>query len=141
MVLVAAAGSDLLARWPAYGCGIHDLGLRAVAAVPLTAAGTRSVCWWCTTTRSCPSQADLQRVGAALTEDILLGPDGDPGCTGNRPARRGPPGRRHHREREGCGITDALALIKARSYTDDTTTSDIAHRIIHLGLHLTNEPE
>ncbi len=139
---VAAAGSDLLARWPAYGCGIHDLGLRAVAAVPLTAAGTRLGVLVVYDHESLPRPANLQRIGAALTEDILLGPDGDPWLYGETDLHD-----EVHQatgitaQREGCGITDALALIKARSYTDGTTTSDIAHRIIHHGLHLTNEPE
>ncbi|WP_372351025.1 ANTAR domain-containing protein [Streptomyces sp. KL116D] len=91
---------------------------------------------------SLPRPADLQRIGAALTEDILLGPGGDPWLYGETDLHS-----EVHQaagitaEREGCSVADALVLIKARSYTEGTTTSDIAHQIIHHGLRLTNEPE
>lgn len=139
---VAAAGSDLVARWPVYGRGIRDLGLRAVAAVPLMSGQRRFGVLAVFDHLSPPRPADLQRIGDALIEDVLLGPDGDPLLYGEADVQSVV----HQAsgmaaETAGCSITDALALIKARSFTEGTTTSDIAHRIVHLGLRLTNEPE
>ncbi|MFI6881120.1 GAF domain-containing protein [Streptomyces sp. NPDC050400] len=140
--VVAAEGAGLVARWPAYGRGLHDLGLRAAAAVPLLSGERQFGALAVFDRLSPPRPADLQRVGAALGDDVLLGPDGDPLLYGEADLQSVV----HQAagmssEAEGCSLADALTLIKARSFTEGTTTRDIAHRIVHQGLRLTIEPE
>ncbi len=92
---------SVLARWPAYGSGIHDLGLRAAAALPLTAAGTRIGVLVVYDHESLPRLTDLSARWCGPDRGHPPRPGRGPlAVRGNRPAQRGPPGRRHHRERE-----------------------------------------
>ncbi|GCD44795.1 GAF domain-containing protein [Streptomyces paromomycinus] len=139
---VIAAGTGLLTRWPGYGREISGLGLRVAAAVPLTVAGTCFGALAVYDRRRPPQQADLDRAASALIEEVMLGPDGDPllygdidqqivvhQATGMVSAR------------EGCSLSDALALIKARAFVKERTADEIAHQVVHSRLRLSSDPD
>lgn len=140
---VAASGSELVASWPNYGPGILALGLQAAAAVPLTSGAGK--CFGVMAVfdqRRLPARADLRRIATALTKDILLGRDGDPQLYGNvdeHPVVHQATGMVG--VQEDCSPADALDLIKARAFLDGTTTDDVARRIVHSGLRLTDGAE
>ncbi|MEU6820476.1 GAF domain-containing protein [Streptomyces atriruber] len=138
----AAAHLDLVTRWPFYGRGILDLGLRAASAVPLMSGAYRFGVLAVFSEVRLPLEADLRRIAAALAEQVLFGPDGDPLLYGDI-AEQSPVHRATDRVRlqEECTATDALDLIKARAFREGTTTVDIARRIVEADLRLTSEPE
>ncbi|WP_327352502.1 GAF and ANTAR domain-containing protein [Streptomyces sp. NBC_01304] len=135
---IHASGTAIGARWPGYGIALASLGVTSVIAVPLQ------------TQESCigalavfgprpgrGGSSGLDEVAAALTRIVLLGPDADPELYGGT----------DHREtvqqavgilsvRIGCAIDDALALIKARAFAEETSTEVIARRIVHGELNL-----
>lgn len=139
---VAATGSGLMDRWPHYGRGVLDLGLRAAAAVPLTCEGDQFGVMAVFDEARLPLKADFRRIATALAADVLLGPDGDPLLYGDIDVQ--------DVVHQATGMilaqgevttTDALALIKARAFREGTTTADIARRIVDSDLRLTGEPE
>jgi hypothetical protein len=76
--------------------------------------------------------AGLADIAAALTRIVLLGPDADPdlyGGTDLRATVQQAAGMLS--ARIGCGVGDALALIKARAFTEEVSTEVIARRILH----------
>ncbi|WP_409237840.1 GAF and ANTAR domain-containing protein [Streptomyces sp. PA5.6] len=139
---VAAVGPDLVARWPHYGRGVMDLGFRATAAMPLMAElrcfGAIAVF----DRVGLPPEAELKRMAAALSTDILLGPDRDAllhGDIDEKSVVQQASGM--VAVMEGCTIPDALVLIKARAFREGVTTDDIARRVVHSGLRLSSEAE
>ncbi|MFI7318053.1 GAF domain-containing protein [Streptomyces venezuelae] len=131
--LVHSAGEQIERRWPAYGPVLTSMGFTSVLAVPLeTQGGCFGALAVFDPRAGLLGSADLAEVTAALTRIVLLGPDADPELYGGT----------DHREtvqqaagalsvRIGCGIPDALALIKARAFADETTTAAIARRILN----------
>ncbi|MEU6825728.1 ANTAR domain-containing protein [Streptomyces atriruber] len=139
---VVAVGSELVDRWPQYGRGVLDLGIRAAAAAPLMADRRCFGAIAVFDQTGLSPAAELQDIAAALTTDILLGPDQDPLLHGEIDEQSV-----IHQasgmvaERADCTIPDALALIKARAFREGATTDGIARRVVHSGLRLTSEPE
>ncbi|MFI1681734.1 GAF and ANTAR domain-containing protein [Streptomyces sp. NPDC020607] len=130
---VHSAGEDIERRWPGYGPALTSLGITSVLAVPLESkAGCFGALAVFEPRAGLLGSTDLAEVTAALTRIVLLGPDADPELYGST----------DHRDtvqqavgvlsvRVGCGIDDALALIKARAFADETTTAAIARRILN----------
>ncbi|WP_369217200.1 GAF domain-containing protein [Streptomyces flavofungini] len=129
---IHASGSAIEARWPGYGPAVASLGITSVAAVPL---GTRDSCIGALAVfdprPGLAETACLTEVAAALTRIVLLGPDADPELYGGT----------NHREsvqqaagmlsvRLGCRVGDALALIKARAFAEESSPEVIAGRIV-----------
>ncbi|MFG3253659.1 ANTAR domain-containing protein [Streptomyces sp. NPDC048172] len=130
---ISATGrSAIETRWPGYGPELTDLGLTGVVAVPLSATGG---CFGALTLyEPGPGPVDSVRcaeVAEALTDTVLLGPDPDPelyGGTDHRDTVHQAAG--VHSGRTGCSVEDALALIKARAFSDGVSTAVIARRIL-----------
>ncbi|MEU5902399.1 GAF and ANTAR domain-containing protein [Streptomyces venezuelae] len=130
---VHSAGAQIERRWPGYGPVFTSMGFTSVLAVPLeTQAGCFGSLAVFDPRAGLLRSTDLAEVTAALTRIVLLGPDADPELYGGT----------DHRDvvqqavgvlsvRIGCGIADALALIKARAFADETTTAAIARRILN----------
>lgn len=135
--IIATLDTD---RWPHYAPMVSRLGLGSVAAAPLCSeaacVGVLSVF-----DPSPPGGsgvlARLRSAADALTDSLLLDPTGDP------PLFEDPDQLAvlHQAagmlsERSGCGITDALALIRARAFAESTSVETIAERIVHRRLRL-----
>ncbi|MEU6992932.1 GAF and ANTAR domain-containing protein [Streptomyces sp. NPDC046465] len=131
--LILASGRVIEARWPTYGPALASLGITSVGAVPLD---TEATCIGALTVfdrRPAPlSPEHLAEVAAALTRIVLLGPDADPelyGGTDHRDTLQQAVGLLS--ARTGRSVDDALALIKARAFTEDVSTEVIAQGIVH----------
>ncbi|MEU5689527.1 GAF domain-containing protein [Streptomyces venezuelae] len=129
---VHSAGEQMGRRWPGYGPALTSMGISSVLAVPLE---TRAGCFGALAVfdprAGLVGSADLDEVTAALTRIVLLGPDADPelyGGTDHRDTVQQAAGALS--VRLACGVDDALALIKARAFTDETTTEAVARRIL-----------
>ncbi|MFR0352156.1 GAF and ANTAR domain-containing protein [Streptomyces sediminimaris] len=135
---VLADGSDLFDRWPGYGPAVAELGIKAVAAVPLGLSGT------CVGALAVfdPAQgvADagpFGEVAEALTRSMILGPDGDPGLYGATDVRA-----EVHQAAGmvsvhlGCPVTDALQLIKAHAFAEGSSAHSVAERVLSGELRL-----
>ncbi|MEU6847920.1 GAF domain-containing protein [Streptomyces sp. NPDC046716] len=139
---VAAADPDLVTRWPNYGPGVLDLGLRSAAAVPLRSGARRVGVLAVYGEVHLPVEADLRRFAAALVQQVLFGPDGDPLLYGDIDEQSVV----HQATgsvlvEEECTVEDALDLIKARAFRDGTTTVDVSRRIVESGLRLASDLE
>lgn len=135
---VLADGADLFDRWPGYGPAVAELGIKAVAAVPLSLSGT------CVGALAVfdPAQgvADAGAFGdiaEALTRSMILGPDGDPGLYGATDVRA-----EVHQAAGmvsvhlGCPVADALQLIKAHAFAEGASAHSVAERILSGELRL-----
>lgn len=129
---VHSAGQEIERRWPGYGPGLTSLGITSVLAVPLE---TETGCFGALSVfgprPGLVGSADLAEITAALTRIVLLGPDADPelyGGTDHREAVQQASG--VLAVRIDCSVGDALALIKARAFAEETTTEAIARRIL-----------
>ncbi|WP_210584085.1 GAF and ANTAR domain-containing protein [Streptomyces sp. GESEQ-35] len=136
---VQVAGREIEDRWPGYGPSLAPLGIASVAALPLQ---TQDHCIGALTVFDPPPSAarpaHLAEVAEALTRIVLLGPDADPelyGGTDHRDAVHQAAGMVSGRI--GCSVTDALALIKARAFTEGVSLDTVARQIVHGDLKLT----
>lgn len=132
-------GPEIERRWPGYGPALISLGITSVAAVPLKTAHARCI-GSLAVFGPPPGRAEPDRlvdVAEALTRIVVLGPDADPELYGGT----------DHRDlvqqasgvlsaRIGCSVGDALALIKARAFTAETSTESVARLILHGELNL-----
>ncbi|WP_409234913.1 GAF and ANTAR domain-containing protein [Streptomyces sp. PA5.6] len=130
---VHSVGEEIERRWPGYGPALISMGVTSVLAVPLeTQGGCFGALAVFDPRAGLLGSMHLAEVTAALTRIVLLGPDADPELYGGT----------DHREtvqqaagvlsvRVGCGVGDALALIKARAFAEETTTEAIARRILN----------
>lgn len=130
---VEATGQAIGTRWPAYGSALLSLGIVSVTAVPMR---TRDSCIGAlaafNTRPALTSRACLADVAAALVRIVLLGPDADPGLYGGTDLRATvQQAAGMLSARIGCGAGDALALIKARAFTDNVSIETIAESILH----------
>ncbi|WP_438292633.1 GAF domain-containing protein [Streptomyces sp. HUAS TT7] len=131
--LILGSAPAIEARWPTYGPAITSLGITSVAAVPL---GTGISCIGALTV-FCPrpglaSAREFAEIAGALTRIVLLGPDPDPelyGGTDHRDVVQQAAGMLS--ARIGRRVDDALALIKARAFSEDVSTEVIARQILH----------
>lgn len=139
--LILESAPAIEARWPTYGPAITARGITSVAAVPLD---TETSCIGALTV-FCPhpgltAPEHLTEIAGALTCIVLLGPDPDPelyGGTDHRDTMQQAVGVLS--ARTGHRVGDALALIKARAFTDDVSTEVIARRILRADPELTWE--
>lgn len=130
---VHVSGPEIEARWPWCGPSLLSLGIASVAAVPLRAQD--SCIGALTVFDPRPAAAKpvrLARVAEALTRILLLDPDADPDLYGGTDVRA-----TVHQaagmvsERSGCSLSDALALIKARAFTEEVSSETVARQIVH----------
>ncbi|MCI3240315.1 ANTAR domain-containing protein [Streptomyces spinosisporus] len=135
---VTAAGAALRERWPGYGSALADLGIDAVAAVPLSLSGRCVGALAVFDPVQGVADADtFGEVAEALTRSMLLSPDGDPGLYGAIDAYA-----QVHQaagmlsEHLGCPVGDALELIKARAFAESDSAHSVAERIIRGELRL-----
>jgi hypothetical protein len=148
MCVVAAAGTDLPARWPQYGPAVAGLGVAAVWAVPLT---QQHACLGALAVFDPPrtsSSADLtpfQAIAGALTRTLLL--DVQHGNLEDGLARSPLIEEADDRSvvhqaagivavQQDCDLGTALALIRARAFAEDARSATVAHQILRGELRL-----
>ncbi|MFE7174574.1 GAF domain-containing protein [Streptomyces sp. NPDC057616] len=129
---VLADGPALLERYPGYGPAVAELGIKAVAAVPLSVSGTCVGALAVFDPEQGVADADtFDGVAEALTRSVILGPDGDPalyGATDMRAEVHQAAGMVSvHLE---CPVADALQLIKAHAFAEGVAAHSIAERIL-----------
>ena len=135
---VLASGAELELRWPGYGSELAALGVAEVAAVPLAVSGNcfGGLAVFDPAPGSIGASA-FTEVAGALISGVLLGPDGDPELYGGL----------EHRDalhlaagmvsvQADCGVTDALALIRARAFAVGEPLTAVANRIVSGELRL-----
>lgn len=148
---VVVGGPSLLARWPLYGPAVAELGVHAVAAVPLVleAACLGALCvYGGDPVIGGDVVAAAGRVGDVLTHSALLAP-GDPLSSGSVP--RGhvddASGPRLFDEADyqaivhqaagmvsaqcGCGVDDAEDLLRARAFADGQPVERVAQQVLN----------
>lgn len=132
------SGRAMEERWPGYGAAVASLGITSVAAVPLQAQDSCIGALTVFDPRPRPMiPADLTEVAAALTRIVLLGPDADPGLYGGIDLRATVQQAAGALSVQlGCSVADALALIKARAFTDEVSIEALARHIIDGDLKL-----
>ncbi|WP_405586654.1 GAF and ANTAR domain-containing protein [Streptomyces sp. NBC_01092] len=135
---VHVAGREIVERWPGYGPSLTSLGVATVAAVPLQAEDDCIGALTVFDARPATAKpARLTEVAEALTRIVLLGPDADPDLYGGTDLRA-----TVHQAAGilsagiGCSVADALALIKARAFTEDAPIETVARKIVHGDLRL-----
>ncbi|MEV6948972.1 GAF and ANTAR domain-containing protein [Streptomyces sp. NPDC051172] len=135
---VTADGSALLDRWPGYGPAVAELGIGAVAAVPLSLSGA------CVGALAVfdPAQGVTDsdtfcEVADALTHSMILNVDGDPGMYGATDLRA-----KVHQAAGmvsvhlDCPVADALELIKAHAFAEGTSVHLVAESVLRGELRL-----
>ena len=139
----AARGPELDRRWPRYGPAVKQLGVRAVAAVPL--ALSRNLTGSLTVVGSVePSRTEqksgLNEVAEALTRTVIHAPDlvcvdgaGMPGLLlfedeDFQPRLHQAAGMVH--QRWGWSTDDAVAAIRAHAYAEQRSVVDVADDVI-----------
>jgi len=136
---VFAVGSAILTNWPSYGTAVRPLGVQLVAAVPLDAGsgafGSLAVFNPWSTDRD-EVLATVRAVADAFTRTIVVAAGG---ARINRAAPFFDEVDFHDDVFQAagklmiqcrCSLADALALIRARAYADDTSAAVIAARIV-----------
>jgi len=143
---VQVAGTALAGRWPRYGPAVSSLGVRAVIAVPLQPAGLGAVCAY--TSRPAISDHAARAAGQiadalplALTQDaraLLSGHDvpalplfGEADFPAVIHQAAGVIS-----QQCGCGISDALALLRARAFSAGRPAEEIAANVVRGALRL-----
>ncbi|MFI5803750.1 ANTAR domain-containing protein [Streptomyces sp. NPDC051561] len=131
---VHLSGPEMVARWPGYGPALRALGIGEVAAVPLQTADLPEACLGALAAfdprPGLVESGALTAIGGALARTVLLDPDADPTLYGGI----------DHRDnvnqaagvtsvQAGCSIADALALIKARAFSEGVSLKQLAKAI------------
>ncbi|MFI6561375.1 GAF domain-containing protein [Streptomyces sp. NPDC050534] len=135
---VLADSAAMFDRWPGYGPAAAELGIKAVAAVPLSLSGR---CVGALAVfdpiRGVADAGTLGEVAEALTRSMILGPDGDPGLYGATDMRA------EVHQAAGmvsvhldCPVADALQLIKAHAFAEGVSAHSVAVRILSGDLRL-----
>ncbi|MDN3020713.1 GAF domain-containing protein [Streptomyces sp. S.PB5] len=135
---VSASGRSLAERWPGYGPAVLELGILEVAAVPLSMS---DICVGALAVfdpgPGVIGSTAFIRIAEALTRTMILSRDADPGLYGATDLRLAV------HQAAGmvavqleCGVHDALELIKARAFTENTSAGFVATRIISGELRL-----
>lgn len=135
---ITASGHIVEERWPGFGPAMTALGFAEVVAVPLrTSSGCLGALAVFDPRPGLATPGVLAEVAEALVRSVLLGPDADPelyGGTDHRESVHQAAGMASVQAR--CSVADALALIKARAYTDGVPVNDIARRLMRGELRL-----
>jgi hypothetical protein len=143
---VRVAGTALAGRWPQYGPAVARLGVQAVIAVPLQPAGLGAVCAY----TSQPAISEQAALAAGQIADALplalaqdphdpLPGDGVPALP--LPGQADFPAVIHQAtgmvsQQCGCGISDALALLRARAFSVGRPAEEIAAAVVRGELRL-----
>jgi hypothetical protein len=147
--LVSAVDQTISEHWPSYGADLTELGVRAVAAVPLVTAveclgaltvfGSPPMC-------AAPGVRRLLSVAAALTQSVLLTPEsttiGEEGVSYFPAVEEGEEWPVMHQAagmlaaRNDCGIDDAFALLRAHAFAENVSIASVAARIVRRELVL-----
>ncbi len=145
---ITAAGRQMAQTWPIYGPAVEQLGIRAVAAVPVATAGAHlgALTVFDPPRTHCPDLETFQSAADTLAVS-LLSPWG--ARDGEEPTDCWPPlldradpwavvnqaaGMVSVQFR--CGIADALALIKAHAYAENQPVDEVAAAIVDRTLRL-----
>jgi GAF domain-containing protein len=142
---VQVAGTALAGRWPQYGPAVARLGVRAVIAVPLRPAGLGAVCAYASQPAISEQAAmAVGRVADALPLALSQAmhdplPDGVPALPLFGEADF--PAVIHQAagmvaQQCGCGISQALALLRARAFSAGRPAHEIAARVVRGELRL-----
>ncbi len=142
-----ARGPEVELRWPRYGVAVADLGVRAVAAVPVDLGDGGMGGALTFTGATVPTLADrscgLGEVAEALGQTVLQAPDlvfvdeaGMPGLEvfqdeDFQPGMHQAAGLLH--ARFGWGIENAVALIRAHAFAEDRPIAEVAAEICRIG--------
>lgn len=144
---VQATGLTLSDRWPQYGPALAGLGVKAVIAVPLEPdAGLGAVCGYdWQPAISAKTELAISRLAGALP---LILAQAQPGCMPVDGAAALPllgesdfMAGIHQAagivsQQSGCGISDALALIRARAFSSGLGAEQIAASVLRGELRL-----
>jgi hypothetical protein len=146
---VAAAGTDLPARWPQYGAAVAALGVDEVWAVPLTqqhaCLGALAV-FDPARTSSSADLATFQAIAEALTRTLLLDVQRGDFKDGliRSPLIEEADDRRVIHQAAGilaaqhdCDLGAAVALLRAHAFAEDERSATVAQRILRGELRLT----
>jgi ANTAR domain/GAF domain len=147
--LVSAVGQAIAGTWPSYGPDLAELGIRAVMAIPLEAAGE---CLGALTVFGEPPActadgvARLRTVADALTSSVLLAPDST--AVGDDEVPHFPALEENEEwpvvhqaagmlaARNDCSIADAFSLIRAHAFAESTSIPAVAELIVRRELVL-----
>ena len=139
-VVVAAAGPELLERWPRYGPAAAELGIRAVSAAPLDLAGVKLGAL-CVLGRmgEVPDAAAIGLMAEAVTRILVANTDiAGPGQDLGSVRLLGEAGTQAVVHQAigmisvqcGCDIDDAADLLAARAFADGRSLVEIAHQVV-----------
>ncbi len=142
---VTAAGAELFTRWPQYGPALTELGVRSVIAVPLRSSHLLGSL--CVFTSRAALRTDLapaaENVADALATTVLLsyGTDDDGAPRGTLFDDADYLAVVHQAVgmvavRCECDLDAALALLRARAFSDGTAVSEVARRVLEDGYEL-----
>jgi hypothetical protein len=143
---VHVAGTALAVRWPQYGPAVARLGVQAVIAVSLQPAGLGAVCAYA----SQPALSEQAAVAVGQIADALplaLAQDAHDHLPGDGLSallllgEAGFPAVIHQAagmvsQQCGCGISDALALLRARAFSAGCPAEEIAAAVVRGELRL-----
>jgi hypothetical protein len=129
---VLADSATMLDRWPGYGPAVAELGIKTVAAVPLSLSG---MCVGALAVfdpiQGVADPDTFGEVAEALTRSMILGPDSDPGLYGATDMRA------EVHQAAGmvsvhlaCSVADALQLIKAHAFAEGVSAHSVAERTL-----------
>lgn len=127
---VVATGRTLEQRWPGYGPGLAALGPTGVAAVPLGMAGTciGALAVYDPEPRLLAS-GGFTRIAEAVATALLLAPDPETlGGADHRDVVHQAAGALS--VANGCGVDDALALLRARAFAEGRPAEAIAREVL-----------
>jgi hypothetical protein len=144
---VQAAGTALCGRWPQYGPAVARLGVQAVIAVPLQPPpGLGAVCAY----GRQPAISDQAAMAASKIADALPLTLAQ-AAPGSLPSDEVPalplfaeadfPAVVHQAagmisQHCGCGISDAMALLRARAFSTGRPAEEVAAGVVRGGLRL-----
>ncbi|RZS30491.1 ANTAR domain-containing protein [Herbihabitans rhizosphaerae] len=132
---MAGHGQALCRRWPNYGPAIAELGVRSVAATPLLVVdrpiGALTV--FDSSTEAPTELSGLERLADALADTLLMDsaiPESMVlyGQVDVRPTVHQAVGM--VAEQNGCGASDALALIRAHAFSTDMPVTAVAEDVV-----------
>jgi hypothetical protein len=137
----AAAGEDLIQRWPRYGPAAAELGIHAVSAAPLAVLSIRLGVLCAYDREPAVRQSIVAatcEVARALTDLLVTAHRSDLGGIANGPGLSA----MFHNDAAvhqaagmisvqcDCSIADAMALLAAQAFADEMPVAEVADRVI-----------
>jgi ANTAR domain-containing protein len=129
--VVAAASDELVARWSRYGPAVAELGVHSVASAPLR-GGSRNL--GAVTAFDAPPEHRLDELAGVLLLPVYnlglpLLVDADVQAVVHQAAGM-------TAVQQGCGIDDAIALIRAHAFASNRSSAHVAAQIVNRRLRL-----